>query len=206
VDRTVAAAGLIILSPVLAVIAAAVALQGGLPVLFRQERVGRYGRTFRLVKFRSMRDAVPGVRVTARGDARVTRIGRVLRKYKLDELPQLWNVLRGEMSLVGPRPEVPCFVDLERPAWKRVLAVKPGLTDLATLIHRDEEALLGVQADPEEYYRNVLLPAKMDLSLSYIDSSNIWTDLKLIVCTVYFSICPQRFEPAVVRRIFLPLA
>jgi len=120
--------------------------------------------------------------------------------------PQLWNVLRGEMSLVGPRPEVPCFVDLEKPAWKRVLAVKPGLTDLATLIHRDEEALLGAQADPEEYYRAVLLPAKMDLSLNYIDSANIWTDLKLIFCTVYFSICPQRFDPGIVRRIFLPLA
>jgi len=204
-DRTVAAAGLIVLIPLMAAIAVAVALQDGLPVLFRQERVGRYGRTFQVVKFRSMRDAAAGVRVTAHGDGRVTRIGRVLRKYKLDELPQLWNVLRGEMSLVGPRPEVRCFVDLESPAWQRLLAVKPGLTDLATLIHRDEEVvLLRAQSDPEEYYRNVLLPGKMELSLSYIDSSNIWTDFKLIICTAYFSIWPQRFEPGLVRRMFLP--
>lgn len=204
-DRTVAAAALLVLSPVMAVIAVTIALQDGLPVLFRQERVGRYGRTFRLLKFRSMRAAVSGFRVTARGDRRVTRMGRVLRRYKLDELPQLWNVLRGEMSLVGPRPEVPCFVDLERPAWKRVLAVKPGLTDLATLLHRDEELLLGAQADPEEYYRNVLLPAKMNLSLTYICSSNLWTDVKLIIYTIYFSIRPNRFKPDLVRRIFLPL-
>jgi lipopolysaccharide/colanic/teichoic acid biosynthesis glycosyltransferase len=201
-DRAVAAAGLIFLSPVFAAIAAAIALQDGLPVFFRQERVGRFGQPFRLLKFRSMRDAASGVRVTAGGDPRITRIGRILRKYKLDELPQLWNVLKGEMSLVGPRPEVPCFVDLEKPAWRRVLSVKPGLTDLATLIHRDEEVLLRCQADPEEYYRDVLLPAKMNLSLNYIESSDIGTDIKLIFCTIYFSICPRRFEAGRIRRIF----
>jgi lipopolysaccharide/colanic/teichoic acid biosynthesis glycosyltransferase len=201
-ERTAAACGLLLLSPLLAAIAIAILTQDGAPILFTQKRVGRFGRPFRLLKFRSMRTATPGANITAAGDPRVTRTGSLLRKYKLDELPQLWNVLKGDMSLVGPRPEVPCFVDTGILEWRRVLQVRPGITDLATLIHRDEEAILRAQPDPEEYYRTILLPAKMELSLSYIESSTLGTDMKLIFFTLYFSAFPQSFEPARIRRMF----
>src|SRR6266542_2172591 len=163
-ERGAAAAGLVIGSPVLLCVSAAIALEDGLPILFRQTRVGRHGKQFKLLKFRSMRTGVAGARITSGADNRITRTGRILRKYKLDELPQLWNVLKGDMGLIGPRPEVPPFVDLSDAAWMAVLAVRPGITDLATLLYRDEERLLAQAGNTEEFYRNTILPAKLALN------------------------------------------
>jgi len=132
-DRILAGLSLLVCAPLLLFIAVAIWCEDGRPVLFRQVRIGRFGIEFELFKFRSMRRNQTGRVLTAEGDRRVTRSGRFLRKYKLDELPQLWNVVRGDMRLIGPRPEVPQFVALADPVWNAVLQVKPGITDLATL-------------------------------------------------------------------------
>jgi len=183
-DRVAAALGLVLLAPALALIALAIVLEDGFPVLFRQTRVGRGGRPFRLVKFRSMRVGVAGTRITAGRDPRVTRVGRWLRRRKVDELPQLWNVLTGDLSLVGPRPEIPPFVDTEDPVWRAVLEVRPGITDLASLQFRREEEMLAGAADAERYYRETILPPKLALNLEYIRSRTFWGDLKLIARTL----------------------
>src|SRR5215475_13877752 len=135
-DAFSALAGLLFLLPVFALIAIAILLDDGRPVFFTQVRVGRGGQPFRIWKFRTMRPGAAGNAITAAGDNRVTRLGRLLRKCKLDELPQLLNVIRGQMSLVGPRPEVPEYVQIETPLWRAVLQVKPGITDLASLLYR----------------------------------------------------------------------
>ncbi len=201
--RTAAALGLLLLSPVLLLVSLAILLDDGWPILFRQTRLGRNGRTFRLVKFRSMKFNRAGARVTSAADTRFTRVGRVLRKYKLDELPQLWNVLRGDMSLVGPRPEVPEFVDLTVPAWRTILSVKPGITDLATLLYRDEERLLAGTTEPEQYYREVVLPSKLALSSHFIETGSFGGEVRLICWSVYYSMFPRRFDADRMRRIFL---
>src|SRR4030095_11279768 len=151
-DALIAAAGMLLLSPVLSVLALLIVLCDGRPVLFSQIRVGRYGRRFRIWKFRTMRSGAPGLAISAAGDSRVTGIGARLRRLKLDELPQLFNVLRGDMSLIGPRPEVPEYVNSESPVWQEILQVRPGITDLATLLYRDEETLLGASLDTEVFY------------------------------------------------------
>ena len=202
VDRSVAFAGLLVCAPVLVVCAIAVWLDDGAPIFFGQVRVGKEGRPFRLVKFRSMRQAKSGARITVSGDTRITRVGAFLRRYKLDEAPQLWNVLKGDMSLVGPRPEVPSFVNLTSPEWRTVLAVKPGITDLATLVYRNEETELGTVADPERYYTEVVLPAKLGLSIAFIRAAGFWLESKLIVCTVYYSVFPAKFDIHRVRQMF----
>jgi len=117
-------------------------------------------------------------------------------------MPQLWNVLRGDMSLVGPRPEVPDFVDLTSPEWRIVLAVRPGITDLATLVYRDEEAVLSKASDPERYYSEVVLPAKLALSIAFIRAADVWLEGKLIICTVYYSFFPARFDVNRVQQMF----
>ena len=183
-DRVAAALGLVVLAPALVLIAMAIVLEDGFPVLFRQTRVGRGGRPFRLVKFRSMRVGVAGTRITAGRDPRVTRVGKWLRRRKVDELPQLWNVLMGDLSLVGPRPEIPPFVDTEDPVWRAVLEVRPGITDLASLQFRREEEMLAGAADAERYYREAILPPKLSLNLEYIRTRTFWGDLKLIVQTL----------------------
>jgi lipopolysaccharide/colanic/teichoic acid biosynthesis glycosyltransferase len=175
-------------------------LDDGGPVLFSQKRIGKSGRPFRIWKFRTMRAGSRGAVITAAGDARVTRIGGALRKYKLDELPQLYNVLRGDMSLVGPRPEVPEFVKLDVPIWQVVLQVRPGLTDLATLMFRDEENLLATSNDPLALYRETILPAKLILNVSYLRSRSFLRDLKLIYLTAQYSLVPKRFDPLLIRR------
>src|SRR5215831_2733309 len=147
-DAVCALPGLLLLSPVFLLIALLILWDDGAPVLFSQIRIGRKGRPFRIWKFRTMRVAAIGSSITASGDARITATGAMLRRYKLDELPQLFNVLKGDMSLVGPRPEVPEYVQLEEPIWQAVLQVRPGVTDLATLIYRYEESLLGTSGDP----------------------------------------------------------
>ena len=199
-DRTVAGFGLLAISPFLAAVALAVLIESGLPILFRHKRVGQHGTLFTLFKFRSMHMGIPGPQITAGGDRRVTRVGAVLRKYKLDELPQLWNVLVGDMSLVGPRPELPRFVDLTDPVWRRVLEVKPGITDMATLIYRCEEEVLGREGDPERYYLQVVLPAKLALNLHYLGRRSTLQDLRLLVMTVWYSLVPSRFQVERIRR------
>jgi lipopolysaccharide/colanic/teichoic acid biosynthesis glycosyltransferase len=200
-DVTCSAAALLILTPAFAAVALAIIFDDGLPVLFSQTRVGRNGKLFRIWKFRTMRFGSQGSFVTAAGDGRVTRAGAKLRRYKLDELPQLFNVLKGDMSLVGPRPEVPGFVQFDIPIWHAVLQVRPGITDLATLLYRDEERILGNAGDPTTFYRESVLPTKLLLNLSYLMSRSFGRDLKLIVLTIY-SLLPDRFDPDLIKRTF----
>jgi lipopolysaccharide/colanic/teichoic acid biosynthesis glycosyltransferase len=153
-------------------------------VLFRQTRVGRGGRTFELVKLRTMESRAGGAEVTARDDPRITRVGAFLRRTKLDELPQLWNVLSGDMSLVGPRPETPRYVDLRDARWARVLSARPGLTDPSSIRYRHEERLMArVSGDRDAYYRDVLLPAKLELSLAYLSRRTFWSDVAILFRT-----------------------
>jgi lipopolysaccharide/colanic/teichoic acid biosynthesis glycosyltransferase len=201
-DRVAAGVALAIASPVLFAAAVAIVLEDGVPVLYRQKRVGLHGQPFWCLKLRSMRNANSGTKVTASADPRITRIGRVLRAYKLDELPQLWNVVRGEMSLIGPRPEVPAFVDTRDPLWRSVLSVRPGLSDLASLVYRHEEKVLAVASDPEAFYRSEVLPRKLRLSTFYIRNRSVAKDLKLLLLTARYSFLPVRFEPQRVLRSF----
>ncbi len=183
-DLVAAALGLVVLSPVLAVVALFVKRDSRGPALFHATRAGRGGRPFRLHKFRTMEDGAPGPAITAAGDPRVTRLGRVLRRTHLDELPQLWNVVKGEMSLVGPRPEDPRFVDRDDPAWRRVLAVRPGVTGPAQLeFARREEARLG--DDPERDYRERVLPAKLRADLDYVSGGTLDGDMAILVRTAF---------------------
>src|SRR5262249_448291 len=156
--------GLIVLSPVFLVAALLILAGDGWPVFFRQKRIGRNGERFLILKFRTMRMGGGGPPITARGDRRITRAGAWLSRLKVDDLPQLINVLRGDMSLIGPRPEVPEYVEFDDDLWQRVLQVQPGITDLASLAFLDEEAILGPAADPDVYYRSVVLPQKLRLN------------------------------------------
>jgi len=185
-DVTVAGALLIALSPFLAVLALLVRATSPGPALFRQTRIGRDGRPFALLKLRTMRaDAVrTGPAITAGADPRITPLGARLRRAKLDELPQLWNVLCGDMSLVGPRPEVPHYVARYTPAQRAVLRARPGLTDPASLAWSDEAATLATFSDPHRAYAEVVLPQKLALSLAYLDRRTVWRDLAVVARTV----------------------
>lgn len=197
-EAAAAAAGLVLLSPALLVLAAAVVVDSGLPALFRQARVGKDGRLFTLLKLRTMRGAA-GPEVTARGDARVTRVGRFLRRTKLDELPQLWNVVRGDMGLVGARPEVPSLVDLEDPLWRSVLSRRPGLTDPVSVLLRDEESLLAsVPGDPLAFYVKTLQPLKLKGYLEYQEKRTWRTDLEVLARTLA-AVSPARLAPFLQR-------
>ena len=191
-DVVVSAAGLVLLSPILAAIALLVKATSAGPVLFVQERVGRGLVPFRLLKFRTMvADAASrGPAITIGDDPRVTRVGAFLRKTKLDELPQLVNVLRGDMSLVGPRPEVPKYVGLYGEAERRIFAVRPGITDPSSLLYRDESAVLATYPDPERAYREVVLPHKIAVSLAYADSRTVLSDVGLLVRTALRLVTP----------------
>jgi lipopolysaccharide/colanic/teichoic acid biosynthesis glycosyltransferase len=185
-DLTFSAAGLLLLSPVLAVLALWVKLSDGGPIFYRQSRVGQGGQLFQILKFRSMvvnADKL-GLSVTRDGDPRITRVGRFLRKTKLDELPQLWNVLVGDMSFVGPRPEVPRYVDRYTEEQRRVLELKPGITDPAALEFRNEEELLKTAEDTEAFYVSYCVPRKIALSLAYAEQAGLWKDVGVIIRTV----------------------
>jgi lipopolysaccharide/colanic/teichoic acid biosynthesis glycosyltransferase len=201
-DATCAAAGLVFLAPVFAGLAVVILCDDGPPVLFSQTRAGRNGKPFRIWKFRTMRAGSQGSVITAAGDGRVTRVGAALRKYKLDELPQLFNVLKGDMSLIGPRPEAPEYVRFETPMWQAVLQVRPGITDLASLLYRDEEKILGASGDPNAFYRETVLPAKLLLNLAYLRSRSFWQDLRLILLTIRYSLFPERFDPDLIKKSF----
>lgn len=186
-DLLGAAVALLLLAPLLAAIALWVRLDSPGPVLFRQPRVGRHGRLFSIHKFRTMVADAParGPQITVDQDARITRAGAFLRRSKLDELPQLIDVLAGSMSLVGPRPEVPDYVALYPPALReQVLAVRPGITDPASLEFADEGALLARAADPEREYIEVLLPAKLRAAARYAQHATLATDLRVLGRTV----------------------
>jgi lipopolysaccharide/colanic/teichoic acid biosynthesis glycosyltransferase len=186
-DLIAAGLGVLALAPVFAAIALWVKLDSPGPVLFRQERVGQGGRLFRIRKFRTMRADAPalGPQITVGADARITRAGRFLRAAKLDELPQLVDVLQGTMSLVGPRPEVPRYV-AHYPSEVRaiVLSVRPGITDLASIEYRDESAVLAAASDPEFEYLNVVLPAKLALARRYVETRSLWGDVCIILRTL----------------------
>ncbi|HEY1132052.1 MAG TPA: sugar transferase [Roseateles sp.] len=183
-DIAASALGLLLLAPLLLLAALWIRLDSPGPALFRQTRVGRFGVPFTIHKFRTMR-VEPGAAITVGVDPRITRPGHVLRRTKLDELPQLWDVLRGAMSLVGPRPELPRYVALYPAEMReRVLAVRPGITDPASLAFSHEAELLAAAPDPEREYREVILPAKLKLSADYAASANLAADLRLIWVTL----------------------
>lgn len=185
-DLLGASAGLLLLAPVLLLIALWIRLDSPGPVLYRQQRVGRGGRLFTIYKFRTMRQRpVDGPQLTVGADPRVTRAGRFLRHYKLDELPQLWNVVQGSMSLVGPRPEVPRYVDCYPPEHRRVvLSVAPGITDWAAIRYKDENAILARAADPERAYVEAVLPVKLDYYVRYVRERTFWGDVRILAHTL----------------------
>jgi lipopolysaccharide/colanic/teichoic acid biosynthesis glycosyltransferase len=184
-DVLVSSVLLLALAPLLVVVALAVRATSPGPALFRQVRVGRDGRRFTLHKFRTMRADAPrrGPRITVGADPRVTALGAWLRRTKVDELPQLWDVLRGAMSLVGPRPEVPEWVLRWTPTQRRLLRVRPGITDPASLAFADEASLLARAGDPMGFYATVVAPAKLALSLAYLERRTVVTDVGVLVQT-----------------------
>lgn len=177
--------GLVLLSPVMLAVAAAVRLSSPGPALFIQERVGRQGRLFRCAKFRTMRvGADAGGSVTTATDSRITPVGRFLRRWKLDELPQLWNVLTGRMSFVGPRPDVPGYADRLHGEDRRILDLRPGITGPATLLFRDEERLLALAKDPKAFNDDVVFPEKVRINREYLETASFRRDLGYILATV----------------------
>lgn len=190
-DRISAIAGLLLLWPVMAVVALLIAVRmpGG-PVIFRQQRVGRGGRLFTMVKFRTMTVGHSGSSVSVAGESRITPLGATLRRLKLDELPELWNVACGDMSLVGPRPDVPGYADMLTGDARRVLELKPGITGPATLKYRNEEELLALCDDPVAYNDRVIFPDKVRINLEYLDSRTFAGDIYIILQTVLPGLFP----------------
>ncbi len=184
-DVTAASAGLALTAPLLIIAAVAVRLDSPGPVFFLQERMGRNFHSFRIYKFRTMVvDAQRrGGQITAGADPRITRVGRWLRQLKIDELPQLLNVVRGDMSLVGPRPEVPRYVEMFRDEYASVLSVRPGITDPASVKYRDEAAMLAASADPEAEYIGRILPDKLAITQAYVARATFWSDLAVLLRT-----------------------
>lgn len=184
IDIAASALTLLVLSPILVGIAFAVWLDSGSPILFRHRRVGRGFRQFDILKFRTMRVQAGGPAITVAGDARITRVGKFLRATKLDELPQFWNVLIGEMSLVGPRPEVPEYVNMFHDRYQRILEVRPGITDIASIRFRNEEKLLAEGAEPLREYVQKVLPMKLDLADEYVRTRSLRLDCVILFQTL----------------------
>lgn len=184
-DRIMALVGLIVLSPVLLVVwmLIRVKMPDG-PAVFTQKRVGKDGKLFTMYKFRSMSAHHSGSTVSVAGESRITPLGTKLRRYKLDELPELWNVLIGDMSFVGPRPDVPGYADKLEGDDRRVLQLRPGITGPASLKYRDEEVLLASQANPQEFNDKVIYPDKVRINLYYLDHYSFLADIKMIFATV----------------------
>jgi len=200
-DLTIALPALLLLSPLLGLVSLAICLEDRGSPLYRAERVGRDGRIFRMVKFRSMVTGADrsGVMSTAGDDARITRVGRLLRRFKLDELPQLINIVRGEMSLVGPRPNVPSEVALYSAEEQRLLSVLPGVTDFASIVFSDEGEILDGSADPDRDYNLLIRPWKSCLGLHYVDHRSFGLDLRLIALTALTLMSKQRAVRSIVR-------
>lgn len=185
-DFFAAFVGIIVISPILIIVSVVIKIDSPGKVMFLQKRVGKGEKEFYIYKFRTMvTDAEKlGKQITVGKDSRITKVGAFLRKYKIDELPQLFNVLKGDMSLVGPRPEVPKYVALYSKEQKKVLSVRPGITDLASLRYSDENEILGKVDNPEEHYINVIMRDKLNLNLEYIEKSNLFFDISLIIKTI----------------------
>lgn len=185
-DLCSSAFGLALLSPLFLLVALAIKLDGPGPVFYRQERIGRWGRPFKILKFRTMSTGADrsGPLLTVGGDSRITRVGRWLRRWKLDELPQLVNVVRGEMGLVGPRPEVPRYVALYTEEQARVLSLRPGVTDPASIAYRNENEILSAAGDPEAFYVENVLPNKVRINLEYAAEASLGSNLQVILATL----------------------
>lgn len=185
-DILASLAGLALLAPLFVLIALSIKIDSAGPVFFRQQRVGRWGKPFYIFKFRTMSARTDETRqLTVGDDARITRVGHFLRHYKIDELPQLINVLQGTMSLVGPRPEVPRYVACYPPDARRiVLSVAPGITDWASILYREESRILGQASDPEKAYVDTILPIKLRYYMRYVQERSFWTDLRIICKTL----------------------
>jgi len=199
VDLVSALVGLLLLSPLLVTVAIAILADDGRPVFFRQARIGHRGTTFRIWKFRTMcvNAEAQGRRITVGDDPRITRVGRVLRQLKIDELPQLINVVKGEMSLVGPRPEVPEYVARYTPEQRNVLSIIPGITDPASIEYRREGDILACAHAPERTYVEVIMPEKIRLNLEYAKSATVWTDLRVIAGTIWLILKDRGAGPSV---------
>lgn len=192
-EAVIAFLGLVLLSPLIALTGLAIAVFSGTPVLFRQRRVGQHGRVFELYKLRTMKASIDGPQITSGNDARITRLGSFLRHTKLDELPTLWNVFRGDMSLVGPRPEVPRFVNLADPIWQKVLSARPGITDPVTVALRNEAKLLArIEGDTERYYVQELQPAKLKGYVEYLDARTWRSDFGVLLWTIVAVVRPRQ--------------
>ena len=196
-----ALAGLVVLFPLFAALALLVKASSKGAVFFRQKRIGLGGSEFVLYKFRSMRSNSEGLKLTAEGDRRLTRVGKWLRRYKLDELPQLWNVLRGDMSFVGPRPEVVEYVDLKNPLWQEILRVRPGMTDPATLRLRNEEQLLAAVEDKEAFYTEILQPFKLRGWAECARQKTWRSDLSIILRTFKVILLPSAAAPPTIEEL-----
>lgn len=172
--------GIVISSPILIFVAILVKCTSSGPVFFRQERIGLDGKPFVIYKFRTMRKENAGLKITTSGDNRITSVGRILRKTKVDELPQLFNVLKGDMSFVGPRPEVQEYTDLYTKEQRQVFLVRPGITGVASIRYRNENEILAASADPNQTYIEKIMPEKLELDLSYISKASVCYDIRLI--------------------------
>lgn len=193
IDFLIAGLLALALSPVLLAAAIAIGITNGTPIFFRQRRVGLHGRTFMIIKFRTMRDAPVSRGITVGKDPRITALGHILRQTKIDELPQLFNVLKGEMSLVGPRPEVPEYFELYPAEERAVIAsIRPGITDRASITYRNEAELLAQQEHPEEYYREVILPHKRSMAIDYAKRQSLREDFMILVDTVKVVFAPDK--------------
>ena len=184
-DRLVSFVGLLFLWPILIIVAIMIKIKmpGG-PIIFKQKRVGQYGRLFTMYKFRSMTVSHSGSSVSIAGESRITPLGAKLRKYKLDELPELWNVLIGDMSFVGPRPDVPGYADKLKGKDRDILKLKPGITGPASLKYRDEEELLANVDNPQKYNDEIIYPDKIRINLYYLEHYSFIKDIQMIICTV----------------------
>ena len=185
-DLTASLIGLIVLFPVFIIVSALIKTSSEGPVFFMQERIGRCGRVFKMIKFRSMKviqnsDST----ISVKGDLRITKFGAFLRKYKIDELPELFNVLRGDMSIVGPRPDVSGYADKLEGEDALILELRPGITGPASLKYANEEEILGLQEDPVQYNDDVIYPDKVKLNLDYYHNNNLWIDIKIIFASIF---------------------
>ena len=181
-DRALSLLAIMVLLPVLLLVAAVILLANGAPALYIQERIGQNGKTFKLIKFRTMHGEEESP-IAASELNRITRVGRWLRRTKIDELPELLNIFVGDMSFVGPRPDVAGYADKLEGDNRRLLAMKPGLTGVASLKYRDEEDLLAAQPNPQEYNDKVIWPDKVRLNLLYMEQQSLWLDVKVLICT-----------------------
>ena len=195
-DLLFSSIGLILLQPLFIVTSIMIKVDSTGPIFFKQERIGKNFRRFMIYKFRTMVVGAEkkGLPITSKGDNRITRTGKILRRLKIDELPQLFNVLKGDMSLVGPRPEIIKYVEWYKNEYERILSIRPGITDISSLTFRNEENILKGADDPECYYMHVLLPEKIRLAREYIQNMSFFYDVKLIFNTLYKIIFQLRYS------------